>query len=279
MKNRILILFSLFVLILQTSCGGNLFKEISKSTSDEALIVDAQKYIDDGSWTDAITVIEQQMTASARTRSDVIEMWAGAYAGRCGQSFIALVNGLSSSTGAPFLFFMKAFQAITVIPADCYTAQQKMEIIGDATKRTSDENFFMFFLGISKIGSYLKSKADISPTDGAADSSFDPCDKSKISDTEVAQVITGLGLILDNITAVGSSISNNSTISSMNTLCNSLGFSCVITDPNSSSITSTVSAVFRQLIATSDFGIQSTCTSSQLLPTTGVSPCCPSGVH
>ena len=278
--------FILFLVLSQSSCNGNFFKELATKTSDSARYEDALKSIDTGDYDSAIASILATSTAY-QADSKVIQTLAGAYAGKCGQDFISIISGMSASAGAPFTFFMNIFTTISVVPASCSLAQTQIERLGaTAAVRTTDQNIFMFILGISKIGTYLKSVADVLPAtgvggDGTTDAGFSSCrNQASMTDAQVKQVITGLGLVLDNVAAVGASVSGSAAItaiSNFNAACViAVGGSCTITDVNSASITTALLDYFRELIMTSDFGIGAACTSAQALPVSGVSTtCCP----
>lgn len=256
------------------ACSGNVFKEMADKNTDEAKYETANKAIDAGDYDAAIAAIES-LSADYRGKTKVIETWAGAYAAKCGQQFVAIVNGLSSSSGAPLKYFMGIFKNITTDAPSCATAQAKMELLGTSTQRTTDQNFFMFLLGISKIGTYLKKNADISPVDGSADAGFSSCSSSSISDADIKQVITGVGLLFENITAIGASISGSSAIASLSSLQATCGAACAITDITSPSLTAPVVNYFREALMASDFGVGSNCTLSQALPIGAGTTCCP----
>lgn len=278
--------FSLFAALLffglLTSCGGNFFKDVSSKTSDLARYEDALKAIDASDYQGAIDLIEAT-TPEFRTQTKVVQTWAGAYAGLCGLDFISVISGLGSSSGAPLLFFMQAFSNIAVIPAACSTAQIKMEILGNSSQRTTDQNLFMFVLGIAKLGTYLKARAD-TDSDGTVDAGFSSCGNQGppyVSDSDINEIISGLGLIFDNLASVGASIGGNSAVEDLNAFketCQSLPglTNCALTDPNSVAITPFMRLVFRELIRTSDIGIQSACTSADIgTPSGGGTICCP----
>jgi hypothetical protein len=290
---RILLLVVLMISSgLQTSCGGNFFKDLSTKDTDAAKYEDALKAIDLGDYASAITYIES-MSTTAKAKTKTIETWAGAYAGKCGLNFISLISGLGDSSGAPFLFFMQAFTAVAVDPESCYIAQQKMELLGNSSQRTSDQNLFMFVLGISKLGTYLKASADLLPAtgvggDGVADPTFSACANQPapgtpmMTDAQINQVVTGFGLIFDNLTAVSSSLSGASAVAGLNDFkatCEALTLipNCAITNPNGAEITDATRLAFRELIQTSDFGVGTACTKDQVgIPDGfGGTQCCP----
>ncbi|MES3039029.1 MAG: hypothetical protein V4736_14070 [Bdellovibrionota bacterium] len=274
------------------SCAGNFFEGLSNKTTEEALYEDALKLIDSGEYTAAIAKL-LSLPAEYRARREVIGTLSGAYASRCGQDFFTMVSNMGSSSGAPMLFFMNMFTSTSVSPADCYSAQTTLEQIGGSSARTASENFYMFFLGMSKVGTTLRKYADANQ-DGVMDvmpttaTNFNSCTSTvtstaslEISDDDVKQVITGLGLVFDNVASVSASLAGNSAITDFNTFkttCAALTGvpNCAITNPNDPAITATVISTFRELLRTTDLGITGgtgPCNSTQI---TGllVPPCC-----
>lgn len=205
---------SLFLLAATLlSCGGsNYFEETSKKDSDEALYEEALKLIDRSKYTEAISKIEET-SVGFRTQRKVVRSLAGAYAGRCGLNFLTFVEGIGGG-GTPFSLFKNGFTSSTVVPTDCQHAQ---DIIEDAFGETAalriarlgssegnSVNMFMAVLGMSKIGSTLRSRAD-ADQDGAVDAGFDSCDPTKLNDDATKQVGTGFALMIDNFTVIASS--------------------------------------------------------------------------
>ena len=104
---------------------------------------------------------------------------------------------------------MQAFKTVAVQPTYCTLAESKMnEISPNAALRSADDNLFMMFLGMAKIGTYLKFEAD-TDGDGLIDrlpTNFDACLGNgsavpvahSFSDPEIKEIVTGLGQILTN---------------------------------------------------------------------------------
>lgn len=272
------ILFFSFVLL---SCSGNSLSSFANKETDEAYFEDAQKLLNDGKYTLALEALAK-LSAAYNERTDVRETLAGAYAGQCGMEFLSLVASITNSSGTPLSFFMRLFQRTeSARPLSCNSAQTTMELFGNSTARTSDQNLFMFFLGISKIGLLLRSAADSNPNDGSMDSTFSSCaNRSNLNDADVDVLITGFGLVFDNLAAVGASIAGSGAISALSTFqttCQTITgiANCAIT--SSSQINATTRTFFRELIMTSDFGIGSSCTVIQVgFPNgSGGTFCCP----
>lgn len=280
------------IVLLQSSCGGNFFEDLSTTDTDAAKYEDALKAIDAIDYTSAIASLTSMSTAG-KTQTKVIQTWAGALAGQCGQDFVSLITGLGSSSGAPLLFFMQAFTAVAVTPASCALAQKKIEELGVSSARTSDQNLFMFVLGISKLGTYLKSNADLLPAtgvggDGTTDPTFSACANQPapgspmLTDADLNQIITGLGLIFDNIAAVGASIAGSGAVTGLDGIKAACELAtgivdCAVTDPADPAITAGARLFFRELIQTSDFGVGSTCVVTDIgIPDgLGGTVCCP----
>lgn len=119
-------------------------------------------------------------------------------------------------------------KTVNVNPSDCLKSQKIFQSFGDASKRTTDQNTFLFFLGLTKGGAYLKAKIDldgnglqdsanivcrspaivltqrVKPTDGTVDNLQTNADGTVKSDVE--NIITALGLIIENVGAVAASV-------------------------------------------------------------------------
>lgn len=296
MKNRkgIFRILSLsFAAALTASCGGtNLLKDLSNKESDEAIYLDALKLTDQGRYTEALAKFAE-LNPSFAAEPEKRRALAGAYAGQCGQDILAQSQSLSSGSGAPFATFMSMFTNLEVTPTSCYLAQTTIEnTFGNlSSARESSDNLFMAILGMSKIGSFLRNAAD-QDMDGAIDGNtagvcggtdtdlvpdgipgpFDACHADCISDNDVKQVGTGLGLVIDNFTAISASFGGSSSvgaISDMQEACALIpGNPCAITDPNNAGYDATAIKVIRSMIKSQSFGIQD-CTLDPLVL------CCP----
>jgi hypothetical protein len=274
LKNLIFI-FIVSIFSLNTSCS-NFFEPLSKKDSDAALKESATKKIDSGDYDGAITDI-LSMSSSYQAKTEIKEALAGAYAGKCGLDFISFVQGLGSGASSAFFgTFMGAFKGITVHPASCALAESVMMSIGTSSTRTGDQNLFMAILAMAKVGTYLRSLADTDSTgnlgDGAADTTFSICSSSApgsvpvtslapfyVSDANMAQIITGMSQMLDNIASVTAVISGSTAVDALDqfkTTCNAIpGSPCSVFDPDA--VTAPMIAAFRKLIDTAAIGIGS----------------------
>ncbi len=274
----------LSIVLFINSCNGNMFKSISKQDSVEALYEEALKLTDSGSYDAAYT----QLTAIAATdpsfaSTDAFKKTlAGVQAGQCGLSFITFLMGISSASGGQiFSMFMQAFNGIAVTPqkcADAYTTMSTLSSLQD------DQLLFLSILGMAKMGSYLRARADRDGTgnngDGSTDATFDMCDATsaanRVSDDDMKQIISGFGLMLQNIGLIGGSFSGSSAetaIDNLNTFCTSSGINCNITDPTSSVIDAQLIRTFRRITNSSQYGI-GTCDITEVNPG-NAGFCCP----
>jgi len=231
---------------------SNIYQSMANKTTDEALYEDAQILMDKQNWDDAIAKMND-LSADYKSRPDVIETWAGIYAGKCGLDFISYFTTLGSanlSSTTIFQYFMSAWTGKTVNPTYCTLAQTKIEEISvNPTLRTSGENLFMAILGMVKIGVYLRNYVD-RDGNGTAEKNVCTNDSSNLPDAAVQEIVSGLGLIMTNlsyVTGVAASLTNS--LSSVNTICNGLSGACIKTNP--ATVNSTDIDNFRDLLNTS----------------------------
>lgn len=251
-------------LLMNIGCGGNFFQLTAKKDTSEALYQDARDSLNDLDYDTAISKIVEISTkdSSFYLRCEKVdgikvcprEDLAGAYASKCGLNFVTFVSSLTASSGSPFLFFMQKFQTVAVSPSNCYEAQKVIETFGaTAGARSTEQNLFMAVLGMAKMGTYLRDAADVNQ-DGNADATYSSCSSSSITTDYLRQVMSGMGLVIDNLAAVSAVLSGNSSaltdLEAIKAVC---GAACSITDPNSSSFDETVT---RKLLRSSDSGIE-----------------------
>lgn len=293
-----LILFTFMILLLTTSCAKNAFTEFSSISSDDALYEDAKKALNSADYSTAITKI-LSTSATFQASSGVQTTLASAYAGKCGLDLMAISSGITQTTSSSmFGLMMNLVKNTTVSPMDCTRAQHIMQSFGNFSHRTSDQNLFLAFLGLVKVGSYLKAKADTN-SDGLQDSVSIICNKTTFtmmdSDAngtvsgaeatasldaqglvtkDMENIITGFGLVIENLTAISATIAGSSistSITAINDSCTTLGTSCSITDETL--VTPTTAAAFRILINHATLGI-GTCAASTSDPV-AMAACCP----
>lgn len=199
------------------SCtGSNIYKDLaSNKESDAALFEDAQKLIDAGDYTGAITKLQATTTtfqAEARTK----ESLAGAYAARCGVEFLPFVQNLTSgSSDGLFKLAMNSFVGVsTANYADCKSAETIVESIGSIDNRTQSQNLFLLILELAKMGNRVRSVADVSPSstgDGTVDGTFN-C-KTSVPIADVQEIMESLYKFIAQFTKVGATLGGVSSIS------------------------------------------------------------------
>jgi len=226
------------ILVLPFMGCSNVFQGMADKTSDEALFEDVHNLVDEQEWDTALEKLEA-LSDTYKTRTDVIEAWAGVYAGKCGLNFIEYFGALGDAdlgTTTLFGYLMNAWTGKTVYPNYCTLAQTKMEEISTSPgSRTSGQNLFMAVLGMVKVGVYLRGIADVDGADGLGngtiDAGYNSCSTASLSDANLKEVITGLGLVTSNLsylTAVLAAGSVTGALDAINTAC---GSSCGTTNP------------------------------------------------
>ncbi len=278
------IIFLLLLVFSLCGCGYNILSNTSNKETDEALFHDAQVLVDDSQFLLALDKFAL-MSDSFKTQYDVRKVYIGALAGQCGLKFLSffdtISNGDSSSTTL-FQFFMSAFVDKTVAPSYCALAEREVISIGaTAALRSSDDNLFMAILMMAKLGAYVRDNADRDGTnslgDGTVDAGFNACDSSApafgqdyFEDDEIKEIVVGFGLLLENITSVGSGGTTDA-VSQFQDACNLIeagtgnnpcGRTAV------ADVTTDDVAAFRDILSTSDVGI-GTCTDPLVVT------CCP----
>ncbi len=305
------------VMSLTTSCSDpNILEEFSQTDSDEALFIEAQKKVDRSEFTLALDILENQISSGFQQRVKVKELRAGAYAGRCGFTFADIFSGIQNSPSANiFPYFMIIFGSTSVIPAACDSAITIMQSLGTVLTRTNDQNLFLSILGLARVGTTLKAKLDGTVQDGVAEGVYGtgynvchnyvagvaddgwennppfnffpppetmPVSGRTLTDDDIKKVATGVGLIFENISALGNAMSGgNSTVSSLEdalTQCESLPGSpdCQVTDP--ALVSPELLYAIRVLLADQTMGF-GTCTAGAVpnppTPPFPASFCCP----
>lgn len=272
-KNEIKILLSA-LLFVSVGCS-NIFKAAANKDTDEAKLEDVRKLLNERSWDEALAKLET-LSEAEKLNSSTLETWASVYAGKCGLEFATYFNNLSqASLGSTtmFKYLMNAFTGVSVDPTSCANAQAKIEQISSTPAgRTAGQNLFMAILGMVKIGTNLRSVADVNGTgnlgNGLADTpadggTYDSCDDTKLTDLQAASVMSGLGLVIGNLTALTTALSGgdvSDVFESIDSLCSG---SCIKTDPTQVSAAEIL--LIRNILATGTsnthqtMGIDDTC--------------------
>lgn len=217
------------VLLFTLGCANPLEAGAKKDT-DEAKYEDAEKLMDERKWDEALAKLAA-LSSSYASRPEVIRTWSGVLANKCGLDFISLLENLEGadlSSSTLFVFFMRLFQSTSVDPASCDLAQAKM---AEMSSLSDDDHMFLAILGISKMGTYLRSLADTNQ-DGSTDGGYDSCSTGSFSNNNMNNFITGMGLVMSNISYLPGAVSSGdigSSLTQLNAVC---GASCTVTDPN-----------------------------------------------
>ncbi len=209
-RQGLLALGILLFLIPIAGCERNVLREFSKVDTDEALLFDARQAINRGNYDLAIAKFDM-ISAAFAARRDVVVLRASAYAGRCGLDFLELVQALGDlASQRLFVFFMSTYVEAEIEDIQaCLDAEDLLKSLGpDAADREVDENLLMVFLSFVKIGRVLSFVADTN-NDGTLDAGFDACDANDFPTQAVAEVGTGLALVLTSLAAAGTNIAGS----------------------------------------------------------------------
>jgi hypothetical protein len=198
----------------------NIFKSSANKNTDEAIAFEIRTSINNGDYDGAITLLGT-LSSDYRYTKSAVHLAAAAYSGKCGLNFAEFTESLSTGAGTdPFmLWMMKLWHTKVTDYSQCVLAQTEMERLASSyATRDSEDAFFMVILGMVKIGTLLFEIVDTDddqipdnpPFDGSL-SAF--CDANNFSDALTAEVGSGIGLVIGNLTRVGSTISGVDTTS------------------------------------------------------------------
>ncbi len=259
MLRRVRILFVSLVLATTTSCSVNILEEFGDPDTDRAKFIDANDAINKGAYDTAITLIAS-MTASYQAREDVIELYASAYAGRCGLDFLTFANTTLANMGTArlLLYLMQNRNgATTTAQSDCQQAISLIESIDAvAANRTDDQNLLMAVVSLFQLGNIINIYGD-TDDDGTADWNSavpnDACESAAISDSDVGQVGASLVRTITSVSALSSQTVGSDQLTDINSVCTALASPpisdtdiCTKTDP--STFDATELRAFRTLL-------------------------------
>lgn len=281
LKKAALVILGVFII---TSCEQpNVLTEFSNTTSDEALYLEAKQKMNDFDWNRAISILTTELSADYRIRTEVKETLMHAYGGKCGILALDLIASLNEATSSKmFEVSLQIFGGQSVDTSACDNSfDTLMSISSDSTQRTSDQNLFAAILGLSKMATNIHVKFDTESSglgDGVVDAGWDSCpdstDPARLSDAEVKKIISGVGLIFENLTVLGSELTSGTASASLTDALNScesvLGVgNCTIVDE--AAVTPEVRRFFRRMISSSAVGYGTCDISDSTTPS-----CCPS---
>lgn len=222
-----------FVLLVNVSCSVNILENFADKTTNEALMFDAKKKIDQGDYTGALAKIAL-MTSAYRAGRDIVALEAKAHGGLCGINFfefILALGNLGSTRMLPFL--MGSFRSGTDITKvdHCISAETLIKSLGVVGARTPDENLLMLVVSFAKVGQLLSFYAD-SDQDGTAAASYDVCAIAApgtrtaggaMPASDAAELGTGLTLAIESLGALAGIIDLGAgSMDSLTTACASL---------------------------------------------------------
>jgi hypothetical protein len=207
--------FKIFIccsLLLTSSCT-NIFKSFSNQQTDSAIAFEIRKAINTTNYDSAITLLAT-LTADYRYSREGVLLAAAAYAGKCGLNFADFVEDLGSAAANPLLLqMMNLWNSKAVDYLSCISAQTEMERLAPSyLSRAADDAFFMVILGLVKLGTLLKETTDLDDDGVADDPPFNAgqpafCNSTNFSDALTAEVGSGIGMVVANLTKVSSGLS------------------------------------------------------------------------
>lgn len=231
--------FSIVVLttvsLFSTSCR-NMFTELADKETNAALYYQAQRLIDNGSYTEAIDIIEDQMSAAYAATREVRVTLASAYVGRCGLNFLNLADAIINNTNnsSPLELALSHMKS-TTSEADCLQAETILRAASPTGNGVMsddiDDAFLMTFVSLAKIGAILERVGD-TDNDGVINAGFSACTLSAADSRELGSAIM---LLYNNIASTGSDIATQ--LNDVATFCSNVvvaaAGTCAKTDPAS----------------------------------------------
>ena len=233
--------------------GGcpNVYKSFAQTSTDAALLFQAQQQINSGSYTSAIATIGG-MTATGQATHDATVLLSTAYVGRCGLDMFGLVTSIANmGAGTLFNALEAAFASATVsTKADCNMADVLMTGL-PASEMTTDDDVFLAFVELAKIGTTLV-------TSGATTAAY-TC--ATMAAPDVRQVGSGITIAYNALLASGSTAVGPLVIS-MRALCTMIagapiGDSTFCNTTNPASFTAAEINVIETLIGANEIGVNS----------------------
>jgi len=192
------VLFTLPWIMGTTGGCPNVAQPFANTTTDAALLFQAQQQINAGNYTTAITTLSG-MTSSGLAAHDGAVMLSTAYAGVCGLNVLTLataLSGMGSTTLFSELEIVYASATAATVTA-CKTAETTMMALSSSVL-TSDDYVFLAFIELAKIGNILI-------VDGVKTSSpAYAC--NTMASADVQQVGSGITIAYNSLLASGSAV-------------------------------------------------------------------------
>lgn len=216
---------TLLIFLFATSCDApNALTEYSSADKESALLYAAKKAVDNSQWDRAIEIITQEMDPPERQKVSSKETLMHAYGGKCGIRFFDLVNQLKNTqTGTVFQILLKLYSNKALNNSSCEQSYLTLQSIADDPQlRSKNSNIYAALLGMTQVSATLKSKFDLDNQgagDGYVDGAIDACSNSnanlRLSDSDLTTIAIGMGLFLQNVSAIGSDIAGGSILGSL----------------------------------------------------------------
>ncbi|MBC7741764.1 MAG: hypothetical protein H7061_06190 [Bdellovibrionaceae bacterium] len=250
-KNCYLAFFLIFF-----GCSQNLLTDLSSKSTDDALLENAQKALNIEDYQTAITYINRMSTVG-KARPVAKEILASGYAGQCGLNFVDYISSLSTA-GSVSMFKLLSipFVGRAVDSSLCLTSLTTMDSIAASPLRTVNQNAFTAIVGMSLMGTAIRSTTDLLPVngDGIADAANIAC---TLTDAQIDNVILGLGYMVENFSALTStqvSSGSQTSLSNFVNKCTTLvPGGCAFT--NQTTIPPLLRLTMRDLLNTTDYGV------------------------
>lgn len=271
--------------VLALTACSNVYSGMSNRNTDEAHYEDALKALNEQDFDLSLAKFES-LSSDYRDRNDVRQYYASALAGKCGfnfASFLSFIENADFSSSSFFKVLMNQFTDRNVLPEYCTRSEAQIKLIWQSQTPTASQQLLMVMLSMSKMGAYLRSKADLDGPlnlgDNTPDASFNVCTNSNanLTDGEIREIVTGFSLMLMNIATFLGSFSGSTA-----TVIGAINTACGLVDPNpcattdASGVTDEMVASMRDILATNaaytpaPFGI-----GSCAFPATNLEDCCP----
>ncbi|MBT4761254.1 MAG: hypothetical protein HOO06_06115 [Bdellovibrionaceae bacterium] len=215
MKKTMQFIFYILISVTMNSCGGNILTGMSDTTSDAALLYEISLLNNAGDFATALTKYGQ-LTVIEKAKRETKFLLATVYGGLCGFDFFTFVEALSAgSANNLFKILMDAFPASTKASIDnCILAETAILAIDtNVANRTSDENLFLFFIEMAKMGNILNKHFD-TDDDGTVDVGLDACsttDLPNVTDLYAQHMVTGFAQMSINSAAASDSALSGAT--------------------------------------------------------------------
>jgi hypothetical protein len=182
-------IYSVLALLLALSACSNSFRDLPDKSSDQYYIDQAQIYLNEFKFTEAIEKITPVL-ATQPNNAQVVQIAMLAHAGRAGLRVLDLILELGSDTATSTFFRIFAEHFPGSDDDDVADIQTAIDILetyqADATLRSSELNLIGMFLYYSRIGVVLHRYAYVN---NVISPSFDQCSTTDLPDAALTYVV------------------------------------------------------------------------------------------